>query len=99
MSARVSVWLPAKEAVTKGDATAVLALGCPKCGGSLSIKFVPGSPQRDGSVAGLIKVACWKCTAGTYFDGRSDTPQWVEALGNEVKTTPVVEPSNQNPPT
>ena len=99
MADRVSVWLRARDVVAEGDATAVLALGCPKCGGSLTIKFVPDSPQSDGTVAGLIKVTCWACTAGTYLDGRSDPPQWVEALGNEVTTMPVSEQGRQNPAT
>lgn len=93
MPPRTSVWLNAREAVTAGDSKAVLALACPKCGGSLSITFIPDSPQPDGTTAGLIKVTCWHCTSGTMLDGLSYIPQWVETIGNAVKTQPTSKPN------
>src|SRR5262249_2347834 len=79
-------WQGGRETALNGPAAAVKALLCPKCGGALSVRFDPASPQSDGTTAGFLIIRCLECSSGCCADGLKDTPPWVESLGLSIKT-------------
>src|SRR5262245_13974800 len=48
------IWREVRATALTGTAAAVKALSCPKCGGALSVRFDPSSPQADGTSAGFL---------------------------------------------
>ena len=86
--ARRSAWRELTEVVLAASPAGVLALGCPSCGGGVSVRFDPNSPQPDGTTAGFLRVSCPTCEAGSAFDNLDETPEWVESLGQRFITAP-----------
>ena len=83
-----SAWRAVCDAILAASADEVRAMGCPKCGAGLSIKFDPNSPQPDGSTAGFMMVSCLECNSGSVLDNLDETPPWLEALGRRITTSP-----------
>lgn len=88
MSDRRSVWQDVASSLLDGSADSVRALRCPKCQGTLSIKFDPTSPQADGSTAGFLMISCDQCESGYALDGIGEMPPWFEELGRKFTTHP-----------
>jgi hypothetical protein len=80
------IWREVRTTALTGTAAAVEALVCPKCGGALSVRFDPSSPQADGTTAGFLLIRCLECSAGCAADKLQGTPPWVESLGLSVRT-------------
>ena len=72
----------------RGKLNEVLSLSCPKCSQPLEIHFETNSPQPSGERKGCLKIKCTSCIAGTYWDGLSDAPEWIEAFGHTIQTRP-----------
>jgi hypothetical protein len=90
MPTRTSVWEAIRTTAQVGDSNAVMALGCPRCNGPLSISYDPASPQVTGGVAGCLTIHCYSCNSGATLDGISLDPFWVESLGLKIDTRPSV---------
>ncbi len=80
------IWREVRATALTGTALAVKALSCPKCGGALSVRFDPSSPQPDGTTAGFLIIRCLECSSGCAADRLQETPRWVESLGLSVQT-------------
>lgn len=80
------VWQEVRTTALTGSAPAIMALSCPKCGGALSVRFDPSSPQSDGTTAGFLIISCLGCSSGCCADGLNETPPWVESLGLSITT-------------
>jgi hypothetical protein len=88
MAERRFIWWDTRTTALTGPPDAVTALACPRCGGGLSVRFDPASPQPDGGVAGCLMIRCLECAGGCCADGLHQTPPWVESLGLRVETRP-----------
>ncbi len=88
MAERRSVWVEVRTVAYEGRPDDLLGLGCPKCGGRLSIRFDANSSQAAGGTAGCLMIRCQECDSGCCWDGLSRTPQWVESLGPGIETQP-----------
>jgi hypothetical protein len=74
---RPSVWEEVRKTALTASADAIKTLSCPKCGGSLLVRFDPASPQPDGTTAGLIIIRCLTCSSGCCADGLTEIPPGV----------------------
>ena len=83
-----SAWRAVCDAILAASADEVRAMGCPKCGAGLSIKFDPNSPQPDGSTAGFLMVSCLECGSGSALDNLDESPPWAGAHVLRITTNP-----------
>jgi hypothetical protein len=85
------IWQEVRSTALTGTAAAVRSLSCPKCGGALSVRFDPSSPQPDSTTAGFLIVRCLECSSGCAADRLQETPPWVESLGLSAQTQARIE--------
>ena len=72
----------AEKIIQSGHARDVRALGCPLCGASVRVTFVPG---RKATVAGRCTVCRWV----VFLDGVPKAPPWVAECGTGIETRAV----------
>jgi hypothetical protein len=58
--------------------------GCPACGGSIHVQFVPKGHRGKG--AGSLYVMCGQCMWRVIRDGIPTEPPWVRVLGPKIQT-------------
>ena len=88
VSASPSMDIETKHRITDlaldADATTILALSCPGCGGSINIQFV--SRDLRGKGVGSLSVMCPQCMWRVIADGLRTEPPWVRKLGPKIQT-------------
>ncbi len=67
------------ETLCKAKADVALSQCCPRCHGSLNVRFIKG-PKAS------MDVYCARCDVRIHSDGIEPSPPWVSALGDEFVT-------------
>lgn len=85
-------WRKVREPAFGGTAEIVMRLRCPRCRGTLNIRYDPQSPQPDGGKAGCLFIQCQACNTVIVWDRLEKTPDWCESLGLQFDTEPTDDP-------